>query len=205
MKLLIDEYEADNLKNLGINFNNIKKLEIHFLKEHDYVYNKNYSKNILSFFIKSKSNLLYLKLKCYFKENYNYDNFIKILFNDINKFKSLKILELYNFHIHEYNIKLELYDLEKLAIINCTKIFLDNGNFLKLKNFSFINSEYRSYSDSLTKLPELENYSSSIPVSIIDLESSQKIKSFKGHSDTFLIINKHFLEKVYILNLLSNY
>ena len=50
LKLLIEEYETDNLKNLGINFNNIKKLEIHFLKEHDYVYNKNYSKNILSFF-----------------------------------------------------------------------------------------------------------------------------------------------------------
>ena len=201
LKLLIEEFDVNKFKNIGINFNNITKLEIPFLKENNYLYNKEHSKNILSFFVKSKaiSNLLYLKLKCDFKDNYNYDMFIKILFNDVDKFKSLKTLELSNFHFHENTILLQLYDLEKLILNNCSDIFLDEGVFSKLKNLS-LNKSYCRGDNLSTKFPELENCSFNTYFQSLDFESSQKIKFFEGYVNTFSKIQKQLLEKVYILD-----
>ena len=222
------ETNALILKKLIINNNDLKKMEIKYFsykkKCHDR-YRGNYEdefffNEILSFTLNNinMNNLVYLKLE-------NHSNYITETdterINDINKYTSLKYLKLAGFRFEYNELILNLNNLEKLTIKNCIGIKIEKNCLLKLKRLSLEESQISIINDSPFELPELEKLSigddkceiKDIDIGnignynkLINFNSLQKLKSYKGCEDYFLLLNNSLqLKKLYIHDIKSAY
>ena len=195
------------LKNLDINFNNIKYLRIFFLKYFAYInfeYNKYF--NILFSLGNLKSNLIYLNLEGRVDTN----PFSSGLLENINTLKSLEYLFLSYFE--DTSLLLKLDNLKELYLERFSSIYFEKNIFLKLKNLTIKNCTIciSPELDDLiikTKCPLLEkcmlidsfeDWKLSYD-NFIDFSSITKLKKYEGNPEYFLLINNNNpLEKVYL-------
>jgi hypothetical protein len=127
--------------------------------------------------------------------------------NNLNNFKSLKILHLRGFEF-ENTFNLNLSTLIELSLENCINITLDDCLCSNLKNL-YIEDCYFSLPDTLLKFPKLEicdffNIDEQKFSSIIDFQSLDKIKIFSGEVCDFLHLNNIILEEVTLFSLVDN-
>jgi hypothetical protein len=171
---------------------------------------------ILSFTLNNINinNLVYLKL-----ENPDYNNEIDIeRINEINKYISLKYLKLVGFRFEYNELILNLNNIEKLTIKNCSGIKFEKNCLLKLKRLSLKESQISIINDSPFELSELEKLyigddkreikdtNKSNYDKLINFNSLQKLKSYKGWEDYFLLINNSLqLKKLYNHDIKSAY
>ena len=147
------------------------------------------------------------------------------IFEEINNIRSLKVLSLSNFKFKQKFI-LNVNNLEELSLSDCknitfkenstqnlkklkldksTNIHVEKDNFLKLKRLELSGNITEK---SKLKFPELEEYYCShyskinleeeITQPIVDYKSLNKLKSFDGPLETFLLLENTLLEKVII-------
>ena len=221
---------AEILKKLIINNNDLKKIEIKYFsyEEKDGCpchgrgrYRGNYNdefffNEILSFTLNNINinNLVYLKLE---NPDYNIEIDIERI-NEINKYISLKYLKLVGFRFEYNELILNLNNLEKLTIKDCSGIKIEKNFLLKLKRLSLKESQISIINDSPFEQPELEKLyigddkreikdtNKSNYDKLINFNSLQKLKSYKGCEDYFLLLNNSLqLMKLYIHDIKSAY
>ena len=192
------------LEEFKINFDKIKRLT--FYEDFNDKSNKDYDIFLGNLFsIKSfVSNLIDLKI--YFFNRGEYKIYLNLM-NNLNNFKSLKILHLRGFEF-ENTFNLNLQTLIELSLENCINIALDERLCSNLKNL-YLEDCYFSLPDTLLKFPKLEicdffNIDEQKYSSIIDFQSLDKIKSFSGEVCDFLYLNNIILEEVTLFSLVDN-
>ena len=191
-------------KYLNINFEQIKKLEIikatnnyQYRIPRDYYY---FFKNIFPF-KDFQNNLQQLNLDLISYNGYIESN----CFEKINELKSLITLELTYFKFFDSFLEIKLNNLKSLSIEECENISFEDNNFTKLNQLNIINC-LNITSKSKLKCPELEhcsiyNRSNSLDFdSILDFSSLNKLKSYKGNSTFFLLLESEYLEKITLIN-----
>ena len=142
------------LNEINIDFNKIKRItiKIKHMERYDFIDNDNFTKNNKNFFenlysfTNIKNNLIYLNI-CY-RDDY-YKNINNDLFEDINKFKSLKYLFLESFS-SDNNFVIKLNTLKSLSIKKCKNINIsemtnENLEALDLRNNNRISIEKIDY------------------------------------------------------------
>ena len=204
--LYINENNINYLKELGINFNQIKKFIASPTKPSEFILvdnNKNFNDFLqILFSFDNINNLNYLKIHIYGNEHKIKLNIIESL----NNFKCLEYLYLAGIDL-ESTFIINLPNLKKLFISGCDKItFFDNPNLEQL----FINESGIDNPKSLLKFPKLEkcefyswrNTDIKRYNSIIDLSILKNLKIFAGEAQDFLKLANVSLESCSIL---SNY
>lgn len=176
-----------------INFNHIKKISV--IQEGEYSTNDyNYLFNILLSNVNIINNLVYLHLLIYSKK-INTSSF-----ENINNFKSLKYLEL-NGCLFQTLFTLKLDKLKKLNLSFCSNIKFSKNIFLNLKSLKLVNNEMDV---DLIDSPELEEISIIDKQDkyklLLDFSNLNKLKTFKGNIQTFLLLDSPLLEKIIILS-----
>ena len=125
------------LKDININFNNIKRLTLEYKKDNKDRDAKSKIKNnfeTLFSFSNIENNLIYLDIKFI---DYEINN---ELFENINNFKILKNLYLENFNFHK-NFTIKLNELKLLSIIFCKNIKISEV-YNKNEKISKLNLSY---------------------------------------------------------------
>jgi hypothetical protein len=164
------------LEEFKINFNKIKRLT--FSEDFNDKSYKDYDIFLGNLFsIESFVNNL-IDLKIYFFNRCEHKIFLNLM-NNLNNFKSLKILHLRGFEF-ENTFILNLATLIELSLENCINIVLDERMCLNLKNL-YLEDCYFSVPNTLLKFPKLEicnffNMDEQRYSSIIDFQSLDKIK-----------------------------
>ena len=204
--LYINENSINYLKELGINFNKIKKFITSPTNSREFILVDN-KKDFNDFFkilfsFDNINNLNYLKIHISGNQHKIKLNIIESL----NNFKCLEYLYLAGIDL-ESTFIINLPNLKKLFISGCDKItFFDNPNLEQL----FINESGIDNPKSLLKFPKLEkcefyswrNTDIKRYNSIIDLSILKNLKIFAGEAQDFLKLNNVSLESCSIL---SNY
>ena len=204
--LYINENSINYLKELGINFNKIKKFIASSTNSSEFILvdnKKNFNDFLkILFSFDNINNLNYLKIHIYGNEHKIKLNIIESL----NNFKCLEYLYLAGIDL-ESTFIINLPNLKKLFISGCDKItFFDNPNLEQL----FINESGIDNPKSLLKFPKLEkcefyswrNTDIKRYNSIIDLSILKNLKIFAGEAQDFLKLANVSLESCSIL---SNY
>ena len=204
--LYINENSINYLKELGINFNKIKKFIASPTNSSEFILvdnKKNFNDFLkILFSFDNINNLNYLKIHIYGNEHKIKLNIIESL----NNFKCLEYLYLAGIDL-ESTFIINLPNLKKLFISGCDKItFFDNPNLEQL----FINESGIDNPKSLLKFPKLEkcefyswrNTDIKRYNSIIDLSILKNLKIFAGEAQDFLKLDNVSLESCSIL---SNY
>ncbi len=192
------------LEEFEINFNKIKRLI--FSEDFNDKSYKDYDIFFGNFFsIESLYNNL-IDLKIYFFNRCDHKMNLDLM-NNLNNFKSLKILHLRGFNF-ENTFILNLTTLIELSLENCTNISLDDKLCLNLKNL-YLDECFFFMPNTLLKFPNLEicdffNMDEQKFSSIIDFQSLNKIKSFSGEVCDFLYLNNILLEEVTLFSLVDN-
>ena len=204
--LYINKNNINYLKELGINFNQIKKFIASPSNSREFILVDN-KKDFNDFFkilfsFDNINNLNYLKIHISGNQH-------KIKFNiieSLNNFKCLEYLYLAGIDL-ESTFIINLPNLKKLFISGCDKItFFDNPNLEQL----YINESGIDNPKSLLKFPKLEkcefyswrNTDIKRYNSIIDLSILKNLKIFAGEAQDFLKLDNVSLESCSIL---SNY
>ena len=204
--LYINENSINYLKELGINFNQIKKFVASPTNSSEFILvdnKKNFNDFLkILFSFDNINNLNYLKIHISGNQHKIKLNIIESL----NNFKCLEYLYLAGIDL-ESTFIINLPNLKKLFISGCDKItFFDNPNLEQL----FINESGIDNPKSLLKFPKLEkcefyswrNTDIKRYNSIIDLSILKNLKIFAGEAQDFLKLNNVSLESCSIL---SNY
>ena len=204
--LYINENSINYLKELGINFNKIKKFIASPTNSSEFILvdnKKNFNDFLkILFSFDNINNLNYLKIHIYGNEHKIKLNIIESL----NNFKCLEYLYLAGIDL-ESTFIINLPNLKKLFISGCDKItFFDNPNLDQL----YINESRIDNPKSLLKFPKLEkcefyswrNTDIKRYNSIIELSILKNLKIFAGEAQDFLKLANVSLESCSIL---SNY
>ena len=186
------------LRDLNINFNNLKKLRIINQKKDRYWY---FGEHIIKEinFINITNNLIYFEYEIPFKEKE------KNRFFDLNKFNSLKYLYLSKitfYEIYELNLK----NLEKLKKKECRNLALYNCDFQKLKYLEF-DSNFCYLTENIKELdfPEINTLLLNSEREY-NFEIINKLKIFKGEVETFYRLkNINSLEKIEFIDFYLDY
>ena len=192
------------LEEFKINLNKIKRLT--FSEDYNDKSYKDYDIFLGNLFsIESFINNL-IDLKLYFFNKCEHKIYLNVM-NNLNNFKSLKILHLRGFEF-ENNFILNLTTLIELSLENCINIVLNDNLCLNLKNLYLEDCNF-PMSNTLLKFPKLEicdffNIDEQRYSSIIDFQSLDKIKSFSGEVSDFLYLNNIILEEVTLFSLVDN-
>ena len=143
-----DNNDLNDLLNLNIKFEQIKKLSIIIMGKQ---INYNNFFNIL-FSLNIHNNLLYLSLKSNYYSKINAEEFI-----NINNFKSLEHLSLIKFYFKNVFI-LKLSNLKTICIEKCEKITLDENTCLNLKKLFIYDSNrfFFGIPNILLKFPNID-------------------------------------------------
>ena len=187
-----------------MNFNKIRRLTMS--EEFNDKSYKDYDIFLGKFFsIESFANNL-VDLKLSFFNRCDHKIYLNLM-NNLNNFKSLKILHLRGFEFEDI-FTLNLADLIELSLENCINIALDDNMCLNLKNLYLDDCSFY-VPNTLLKFPKLEicdffNLDEQRYSSIIDFHSLNKIKSFSGEVCDFLNLNSQILEKVNLFSLVEN-
>lgn len=204
--LYINENNINYLKELGINFNQIKKFIASPTDSSEIIIvdNKKDFNDFLKilFSFDNINNLIYLKIHISGNQHKIKLNIIESL----NNFKCLEYLYLAEIDL-ESTFIINLPNLKKLFISGCDKItFFDNPNLEQL----YINESGIDNPKSLLKFPKLEkcefyswrNQDIKRYNSIIDLSILENLKIFAGEAQDFLKLDNVSLESCSVL---SNY
>ena len=204
--LYINKNNINYLKELGINFNKIKKFIASPTNSSEFILvdnKKNFNDFLkILFSFDNINNLNYLKIHISGNQHKIKLNIIESL----NNFKCLEYLYLAGIDL-ESTFIINLPNLKKLFISGCDKItFFDNPNLEQL----FINESGIDNPKSLLKFPKLEkcefyswrNTDIKRYNSIIDLSILKNLKIFAGEAQDFLKLANVSLESCSIL---SNY
>ena len=194
-----ENYDVGILKQLNINFCKIKRLTSEY--EDDENAEKSNSNNYDIFYntlfssFNVKNNLIYLKLK---RRNKHYNKFNIKYINNLNDFKSLKVLILYEFDFNE-TFHLDLCNLEKLYMYFCTNIKISENTCLNLKDLYLDNCLILNNKSSLNfpklKTCILKGYAYK-DYNIIDFSKLINLEYFEGTKRYFLLLEKCKLEKI---------
>ena len=192
------------LEEFKINFNKIKRLT--FSEDFNDKSYKDYDIFLGNLFSIESFVKNLIDLKIYFFNRCEHKIFLNLM-NNLNNFKSLKILHLRGFEF-ENTFILNLATLIELSLENCINIVLDERMCLNLKNL-YLEDCYFSVPNTLLKFPKLEicdffNMDEQRYSSIIDFQSLDKIKSFSGEVCDFLYLNNIILEEVTLFSLVDN-
>lgn len=198
--------EIKHLKDLNINFSQLKSLEIEeavsncfpFPKEFPQLAKKYETKERTPYLINNlidtlfplisiSTNLVHLSIKLYFALEITTD---KLYF--INNFKSLESLKLAKL-LFESNFLLKIYSLKHLELIHCKNIEIDEAISSKLKLLNFTFSEINN---KKLCFPELEEINLLTKIDLIDLKSLKNLKKFKGKTKEFLKLESPLLEEL---------
>ena len=204
------------IKDLNINFNNIKNLTINInevtYEVLDYYNYYEYFKILFSLG-NFQNNLVYLNL-----EGRLENKFETKLLENINNLKSLEYLFLSHCKFESAFI-LKLENLKEVEFIRCTNLYFENNIFLKLKKLFMHECMIYDFSENypLIKLKcpllekcklihsDFEYYKNNLFYGlltydkIIDFSSITKLKEYEGNPEYFLLIeNNNPLEKVYL-------
>ena len=189
-----DIFDLKIVKNLNINFNNLKELIIRNI-------NKNFSDfaqdnlNLLFSLKNMFNNLVYLNL-----DLGNYNNNINSI--PLINFKSLEKLALKNIEFNE-PFRLELTNIKILIIINCKEIAFSENICLTLKKL-YINDSCISFPSKLFKLKNIEecilinnkrNHYTCFK-NIIDFTSFENLKILTVEDLDFLEFKNFILENI---------
>ena len=172
-------------KKTNINFNKLKGISI---TNKDGIDNNILFKSFFSF------NDLKNSLTC-LKIEFNVMNKIvdANIMDDLNNFKSLSVLHLFNI-IFENQFILKINSLKQLKIFFCENIGIDSNCSSNITYFSLCNTQLLK-SDSLLKFPNVEYYESPYSInnvdhtSIIDFSSLKKMNKFFGNINEFIKID----------------
>lgn len=189
-----NDKDANNIKDLKIKFNQIKKLDIN--QNIQYFLSNNID---LFSFLRIANNLVYLSINIFSYEKIDF-SLTKLTINSnsfqfINSLKSLRYLKLY--YIKFINsIILDLPSLNKLALYFCDNISIKT-NFAKLKSFILESTRYDT--KQISGFSELEeivlNYVTNSSDNI-KLNFLKNLKYFKGYIKDFLTLESPLLEEV---------
>ena len=200
--------DIDFLKELNIDFKNIKKISFNIKEDEgetgdkeeniENIENCNYFLKNLFSFDNFGSNLLFLNIQFPIKEDEALDiNLIK----NINNLKLLKFLILSEFILNE-TFEINLQNLEVLKLENCENIFLAGGIYNNL-NYLFLIDSIVFMVQPLLKFPNLTNsklvddeqqkYSS-----IIDFSSLKNLEKITCDIFDFVYLEDTLLENVEI-------
>ena len=178
------------LKNINIDFKQIKKLTIKQKFECNKKNCDHFFNTLLLCFNENYNNLIFLDIQirtCHIKSD---------LINKLNDFKNLETLKLKGFLFNTPFI-LKFNNLISLELIYCDNIILDKNNCLNIKyilldNTNIINKE-------LVCLPNLEICKlEKFDINKFDTSSFINLKIIEGFSMKFSLINSKKLEKVRI-------
>ena len=196
---LLFEYKEDNdieyLKEFKINFNFIKRITLRKNKNIRATYSKYFIQNLLSL-LSYENSLIYL--------NADFPNDISgCIFMELNNLKSLKELHLQKLYF-DSTFTLNLVNLEKLTLINCTNLTMAEGSCLNLKYLKLFGCILNKSESLLIKFPMLEEcilqdqllHSEQIYNEIIDFSSLQKLKYLECEKADFIYLKNSILEKV---------
>ena len=193
-----DNNDIDYLKELKINFSQIKRLTI---KKEATINNYFYFFKTLFSFDNIENNLVYLDLKISVRALNNfYEKIEPSSFENLNNFKSLKFLRLEKFKFKSTFI-LKLYNLNSLSLMSCENITLDEKTCLNIKNLTLFDCLIIKQK-TLLKFPELENYYLiSITTQercnlIIDFSSLKKLKRIVTDSCDFVYLENSLVEHI---------
>ena len=179
--------EINYLKELNINYNNIKKLTLNIKYDNviddDLLYenNKDLFETFFSF-NQIQNNLIYLKID-FDEENYLSSE----LFENINDFKSLKYLYLCNFNF-ENNFIIKISNLKLLNCEKCNNITISDTFCQKLQILNFIDND-------ISNINNLEN---------VNLKELKEFKLYNNNIPDIKILEKIKFDKLEILNLGGN-
>ena len=190
-KMKIDNYslsitlnldkEFNYLDDLGIDFSNLKRLELSFCYDVN-ITEPNSLEKILFSNDRLASNLLYLHLNC---SGEIIDN---KLFQNINNFKLLTELNIERCKFNEIMV-LDLPDLIKLNISFCNNIALSTNICLKITKL-FFKEFILCQHNGVYKFPKLEEFRCYIKtLDVIDLSSLINLKKLEINSKTDAILN----------------
>lgn len=191
----IRKNDIDFIKELNINFTNIKKLEINEDWKNDSLID-NYDKTYNTFFsINELKNLEYLKIFMLniFTICLNNNN---IMISNLNNFNSLIELQLQKLWFSS-DFTLKLYNLQKIEFYKCSNITFENNCLLKLKKLNLYRTSINQ-TNYLLKLPELEELLLQIGDYniIFDYSSFKKLKILNANENDFMNIPNTNLEKL---------
>ena len=190
------------LKELNINFNNIKRLTLIFPA---IIYDDTYSLQTLFSINNIENNLIYLKINCKFNVIKNLD-----LFQKINNFKSLQYLFISSFQFQK-RFYIKLNTLKLLSCIDCKKIKLKN-DFKELKELNLENNDlYNIKMLQNIKFNNLEKLNLSmnhiLDINVFENDDFRKLKELNLENNKISDINileKVKFDKLEILNLSWN-
>lgn len=208
------------LKELKINFNNIKALSFCVNEENDVEEEEENDEeeeengeegkedntkisDFLKHFI-SVDNLGNNILKLNLNLPKKYNNLKQNILENINNFGTLKILELYGFGFKN-KCEIKINDLKILKLKNCGNITLVGNNCLNMVDLNLIKSSI-SKSESLIKFPNLKTcvLSNQNFNSIFDFQSLEKLKYIECEKSDFLFLEKTSLEAVTLKSKINN-
>ena len=200
-------HDIDYLKNIKINFNNIKRLTIFEIKKTYTFFEYDYLFNNLFFYINNISNnLIYLNLQ------------FELLFvsstkklKNLNNLKSLKQLILENIYSTTIDFQVDLPNLIEVKLNNCINIYFSKISCLNLKKIEIIDSDpkYITFDyESLhnlkyieTNLTDFINYKNSnfetIKLNYTKFDDSKKYKE-KELNVIKNILSNNKLKNIYI-------
>lgn len=199
--------DIDFLKELKINFSQIKMLSI---RQEYQTFDNDYNcffKTLFSFFI-DKKKLIVLELDLLKNKS---NSIIPQNFEDLNNFESLKQLNICGINF-QTNFTLKLFNLKKLKISYCSKISFDENSCLNLKQLNIFYSEIIK-NEKLLKLPEIEECyleNSNTPLKqqqynlILDLSNSTKLNTLKIDINNFIKLENKFIQNLYLFTPISS-
>ena len=179
--------ENNYLKELNINYNNIKKLTLNIKYDIDYeediLYenNKDFFETFFSF-NNIQNNLIYLNID-FDEENY----LTSELFENINDFKSLKYLYICNFNF-DNNFIIKIINLKLLYCEKCSNITISDTFCQKLEILNFIDN-------NISNIKHLEN---------VNLKELKELNLYNNNISDIKILEKIKFDKLKILNLSGN-
>ena len=179
--------ENNYLKELNINYNNIKKLTLNIKYDIDYeediLYenNKDFFETFFSF-NNIQNNLIYLNID-FDEENY----LTSELFENINDFKSLKYLYICNFNF-DNNFIIKIINLKLLYCEKCSNITISDSFCQKLEILNFIDN-------NISNIKHLEN---------VNLKELKELNLYNNNISDIKILEKIKFDKLKILNLSGN-
>ena len=196
-----DSYDILFLKEFKINFKQIKRLNFipnSYIVTGDYKYFLN---TFYTLFNGMENHLIQLRLKWVRNE------IEPKLMEKINKFKSLKLLNLTGFKFTS-NFLLDIPSLKKLTLDNCQNISFSNNSFLNLKKL-LLNDCFINKSESILEAPNIEEckltYINTINeykyFQILNLHNFQKLKKLVVNPDDFIHIENDILENLELISI----
>ena len=200
-----DADEINNLQELNIDFNKLKKLIIFpeknlnddLFKQDNKKVNNNFSYFFHTLFSLEnlENNLIYLE--CHLD---NYFNTIEEkLFEKLNDYKSLRYLKLNNF-IFKDKFIFKLYNLKYLYLARCTNFFFDENNILNLEDLYLTEIEIKKLNKlvQFPKLKKLNIYENEKFIDIIDFTNLPKLKYLKANPSNFLNLGENELQELFL-------